>query len=201
MPSPSSPHDPALQLLPSPVVVVGAADGPSGAARPPAWVTQVSSAPALLAVAVSPLRHTHGLLRDGGVHRLVLLREGRWRSRAGSACGRGATSTEVAGHGLRHDGRQGARAAGRGPPAVPPDQPPPAGDHECWSGRCSFRGRRGRPRAADTRNRLRPARLKPVANDADSGILTLVEPASTTHPGRSPWPDCKRPTPCGPTKS
>jgi len=77
MPSPSSPHDRALQLLPSPVVVVGAADGPRRGGLTAAWVTRVSSEPAQLAVAVSPLRHTHGLLRDGGEFTVSVLREGQ----------------------------------------------------------------------------------------------------------------------------
>ena len=75
MAPPTSPHDPALQLLPSPVVIVGAADGPLRGGLTAAWVTRVSTAPPLLAVAVSPLRHTHGMLHDGGEFTVSVLRE------------------------------------------------------------------------------------------------------------------------------
>ncbi|MDO9695053.1 MAG: flavin reductase family protein [Candidatus Latescibacteria bacterium] len=77
MAPPASPHDPALQLLPSPVVIVGAAAGPLRGGLTAAWVTRVSTAPPLLAVAVSPLRHTHGLLRDEGEFTVSVLREGQ----------------------------------------------------------------------------------------------------------------------------
>jgi flavin reductase (DIM6/NTAB) family NADH-FMN oxidoreductase RutF len=77
MAPPASPHDPALQLLPSPVVVVGAAAGPLRGGLTAAWVTRVSTAPPLLAVAVSPLRHTHGLLCDGSEFTVSVLREGQ----------------------------------------------------------------------------------------------------------------------------
>lgn len=72
-----SPHDPALQLMASPVVVVGAADGERRGGLTAAWVSRVSIAPPLLVVSVSPLRHTHGLLRDGGEFTVSVLREGQ----------------------------------------------------------------------------------------------------------------------------
>ncbi len=73
----SSPHDPALHLLASPVVVVGAADGERRGGLTAAWVSRVSASPPLLVVSVSPLRHTHGLLRDGGEFTVSVLREGQ----------------------------------------------------------------------------------------------------------------------------
>lgn len=72
-----TPFDAALQLFPAPVTVIGAAaDGRRGGLTA-AWVTRVSSDPALIAVAIAPSRHTHGLLRVGGAFSVSLLREGQ----------------------------------------------------------------------------------------------------------------------------
>ena len=71
----SSIHDPALHLLPAPIVVVGAeADGVAGGLTA-AWVMRVSSEPPLVALAVAPSRFTHGLLEASGVFSLSVLRE------------------------------------------------------------------------------------------------------------------------------
>ncbi len=71
----SANHDPALHLIPAPVVVVGvAADGTSGGLTA-AWVTRVSTQPPMVAVAVAPERFTHGLLDAAGSFTLSVLGE------------------------------------------------------------------------------------------------------------------------------
>ncbi len=70
-----SPHDPALHLIPAPVVVIGAAaDGVSGGLTA-AWVARVSLDPPLVAVSVAPERYTHGLLVAADVFTISVLRE------------------------------------------------------------------------------------------------------------------------------
>ena len=71
----ASPHDPSLQLLHAPVVVVGAVrDGQTGGLTA-AWVSRVSIEPPLVAVSVAPTRHTHGLLAPDGRFTLSILHE------------------------------------------------------------------------------------------------------------------------------
>ncbi|MBK6898970.1 MAG: flavin reductase [bacterium] len=157
MPSPPSPHDPALQLLPSPVVIVGAADGPLRGGLTAAWVIRVSTAPPLLAVAVSPLRHTHGLLHDGGEFTISVLREEQVEvaRRFGLQSGRdldkwlGTDSVTMGGGApaLRDcAARLLCRLIGRHL----------AGDHEVLVGEVLVSEVVGAARAADARNRLRP---------------------------------------------
>ena len=71
----TTPHDPALHLLPAPVAIVGVeADGVLGGLTA-AWLTRVSTAPPLVAVAVAPERFTHGLLDRAETFSVSLLRE------------------------------------------------------------------------------------------------------------------------------
>ena len=69
--------DEALRLIPAPVAVIGAAkDGTLGGLTA-AWLTQVSSEPPLLLVAVGHERFTWGLLEDARQFTVSVLAEGQ----------------------------------------------------------------------------------------------------------------------------
>ncbi len=75
MAPPTTPHDPVLNLVPAPVVVVGAAaDGVLGGLTC-AWFTRVTHDPPRLAVSIAPERFTHGLLDAGGLFSVSVPRE------------------------------------------------------------------------------------------------------------------------------
>ena len=70
----SATHDSVLHLMPAPVVVIGAAAGGATAGLTAAWITRVSTEPPLVAVAVAPDRHTHGLLVVSDLFTVSVLR-------------------------------------------------------------------------------------------------------------------------------
>ena len=70
----STPHDPALHLIPAPGGGVGAAgDGVTGGVTA-AWVARVSLGPPRVAVSVAPERFTHGLIDASGFFTLSILK-------------------------------------------------------------------------------------------------------------------------------
>lgn len=68
-------HDPALNLLPAPVAVVGASAGGRDAGLTCAWLCRVSTDPPRILVAVAPERHTWSLLDVAEHFSVSVLRE------------------------------------------------------------------------------------------------------------------------------
>lgn len=68
-------HDDALNLLPAPVAVVGAAHDGVAAGLTCAWLTRVSATPPRLLVAVAPERHTWTVLDRAARFSVSILRE------------------------------------------------------------------------------------------------------------------------------
>jgi flavin reductase (DIM6/NTAB) family NADH-FMN oxidoreductase RutF len=74
---PGTPHDESLQLMQSPVAVIGAAaDGILGGLTC-AWLTRVSTDPPRVVVAIAPERYTYGLLVVGECFSVSILGEGQ----------------------------------------------------------------------------------------------------------------------------
>ena len=72
-----SPFDPALQLLPAPVAVVGVRSGDELGGLTAAWVTRVSIEPPLVLVSIGHTRRTWELLGDAHEFTVSVLSEGQ----------------------------------------------------------------------------------------------------------------------------
>lgn len=72
-----SPFDPALQLLPAPVAIIGVHSGEELGGLTAAWVTRVSIDPPLVLVSIGHERHTWDMLEGAREFTVSVLSEGQ----------------------------------------------------------------------------------------------------------------------------